>query len=237
MCKKILPLLGLTVLLLSAGCDTYSSSYFPLNVGLWRYYQTETQILDESRLQRMIAGIAERSPSNDGETYHIHRQAPDQDTYIGVKADNIMRLARRDRTTLVETWFPKPLIIMPIRPKLGDSWVIESELALIESRTFARQDKLRNRTIPVNLAVEITATDEVVKVPAGNYEKCLKLQSEGVVNVRTDRGNASAEVLVSQIDWYAQGIGLIKSVRTETSDSPFLKTGSFTQELIAVGHN
>ena len=233
--KPIILYISFAVLLLCAGCEKPPSPYFPLEVGLWRYYQTETKILDESKQQRIIAGIAEQSKSNDGEIYYIHRQAPDQDTYIGVHNQDIVRLARKDRSNLVERWFPEPIKILPIKPRLGDSWVVESELALIESRTFARQDKLRNRTINLDLAVEVIALDGVVTVPAGTYENCLTLQREGLVNVRTDRGNANATVTVSQTDWYAPGLGLIKSVRTEASDSPFLKTGSYTQIMIGIG--
>lgn len=233
--KNLTLILSCAVLFCTVGCGKSGPSYFPLEIGLWRYYATETKILDESKQQRIIAGIAEISKSSDGRNHYVHRQAPDQDTYITVSEGNILGVARRDRTTLVETWYPQPLRILPSQPKLGDTWTIESELALIESRTFARQDKLRNRTIHLSLAVEITALDDFVEIPAGRYENCLKLQSTGVVNVRTDRGNANAEVLVSQNDWYAPGIGLVKSVRSETSESPFLKPGSYTQTMIAVG--
>jgi hypothetical protein len=79
--------------------------------------------------------------------------------------------------------------------------------------------------------MSIAATDESVVVPAGKFDRCLRIDGSGRRNVRTDRGNASAEVSVSHQEWYAPGIGLIKAERWEHAESPFLKAGHFIQVL------
>ena len=236
MLRTLFQTVGLMLVVAGVGCGKADESYLPLEIGLWRYYETQTKVLDDTKTQRIIAGIAEISESNKGEVY-VHRQAPDQDTYLQISADWIVRLARKDRTTLAETWFVEPVKILPTQVMLDETWQVRSELALIESRTFARQDKLRNRVIPLKLSVKVVALNEVISVPAGSFENCLRVESQGSVKIRTDRGNASAEVLVSQTDWYARGVGLIKSERFETSESPFLKPGSYRQDIIAVGRN
>ena len=175
----------------------------------------------------------ERADSDRGAIF-ILRQVPDTDAYLQRTPDGLYRIGARDRHSLTETWEPAPQKILPLQPKVGDSWTVDSRLGLIESRTFARQDRLRNRTIPVALRYEIYSSEESITVPAGTFDNCLALRATGSVVVRTDRGNASAEVLVTRQDWYAPGVGLVKSVRVEESESPFLKSGSYEQALLAL---
>lgn len=236
MLRTLSQTVGLLLIVVSISCGKADNSYFPLETGLWRYYETQTKILDDTKTQRIFAGIAEVTEVERSQVY-VHRQAPDQDTYLRVSDGWIVRLARKNRTTLVETWFTPALKTLPIQASPGETWQTLSELALIESRTFARQDKLRNRTIALDLSVKIATLNDTVVVPAGHFENCLRVESQGSVKIRTDRGNASAEVLVSQTDWYAPGIGLVRSERLETSDSPFLKPGSYTQTMLATGFN
>ncbi|MGR8950105.1 MAG: TapB family protein [Gammaproteobacteria bacterium] len=222
------------VLTVLTACASSNDNFYPLESGIWRYYETTTKILDDIKQQRIIAGIADRAKSDQGEIY-ILRQAPNKDAYLRVAEDGIYRVATRERHLLVETWEEIPTKILPIEPRIGDSWTVTSELALIESRTFARQDKLRNRTIPLELTVQVVSLTESVTVPAGTFEQCVLLESHGAVNVKTDRGNANADVSVVRRDWYAPGVGLVKSERVEESESPFLKPGFYKQKLLAVG--
>ena len=215
-------------------CAPPEGQYFPLVDGTWRHYEIVTKILDETKKQRRISGVVERANTDRGAIF-ILRQAPDVDAYLQRNSDGIFSIGTRDRHTLTETWAQSPQKIIPLTPKIGDTWTVESRLGLIESRTFARQDRLRNRTIPVQLRYEVVAVGETVTVPAGSFDNCLLLQASGNVVVRTDRGNASAEVRVSRQDWYAPGVGLVKSLRVEESESPFLKPGSCEQTLIALG--
>ena len=216
-----------------AACSPPAERYFPLEAGTWRYYQTTTKILDETKHQRRISGIVEKKQTERGSIF-VLRQAPAQDSYLQISNDGIYRLATRDRMLLTEKWEQTPQKLLPLDPKLGDSWVIDSRLGLIESRTFARQDRLRNRIIPVQLHYAVSSLQESVTVPAGTFDNCLLLNASGKVTVRTDRGNASAEVIVSRRDWYAPGVGLVKSVRVEESESPFLKPGSYEQSLMVL---
>lgn len=222
------------VIAFTSACGDSNEAYFPLDTSVWRYYQTETRILDETKKQRIMAGIAEITKTEKGAVY-VHRHVPDQDTFLQISGDSIYRLARRDRSRLTEIWDAAPIKLLPTEPSLGDSWIVPSELALIESRTFARQDRLRNRTIALDLSQEVTGLGELVTVPAGTFKNCLLVKSTGTVDVRTDRGNANAEVMITQQDWYARGVGLVKSERLEESASPFLKSGNYKQVLIAIG--
>jgi hypothetical protein len=46
-----------------------------------------------------------------------------------------------------------------------------------------------------------------------------------------NQGANFGHVDVEHTDWYAPGVGLVRSERRETSDSPYLKPGTYVQEL------
>ena len=221
------------LLFIALSACTSSQEYFPLASDVWRYYQITTEILDETKQQRQLSAVVEQTDTTQGKVF-ILRQNPKTDTYLKKSSQGLFRIGSRDRSTLAETWNETPQKILPATPELNTTWSVQSELGLIESRTFARQDRLRNRTIPLVLQYEIQSIDDTVTVPAGTFDACLALRATGSVVVRTDRGNASAEVKVTQQDWYAPGVGLIKSYRVEESESPFLKKGTYEQTLLAL---
>ena len=53
--------------------------------------------------------------------------------------------------------------------------------------------------------------------------------------MRIDRGNAYAEVSVTQQEWYAPRIGLVKVLRVETANTTFLRDGRYEQNLREYG--
>jgi hypothetical protein len=63
----------------------------------------------------------------------------------------------------------------------------------------------------------------------------VKVEATGLTLVPADRGNLEVEVRVTQTEWYAPGVGLVKSTRAETADSPFLRSGEYVQELLETG--
>ena len=85
--------------------------------------------------------------------------------------------------------------------------------------------------MPVMLTYRISSQNESVTVPAGRFEHCIKVTGAGSTTVPVDRATAKAPVTVEHADWYAPGVGLVKSVRREHSESVFLQDGEFTLEL------
>ena len=213
-----------------AACTDNRAEFYPLEPGRWWYFRTQTTILDEHSEQRFIVsnlGQGER----DGKPIFIQRQSTGRDVYISRDPEGAKRVGvGRGAGRKIET--DEPILILPANPALGDTWSTDTRLTLIESRTFARQDKLRGRTLPLRLSMSIAATNDTVRVPAGQFDGCPRVEGTGTRQVRTDRGNASAQVEVTHLEWYAPGIGLVKSVRSETSESPFLKAGEYKQVLL-----
>lgn len=213
-----------------AACSDAGDEYYPLAAGRWWYFQTQTTILDERLDQRFIVANLGVGKHN-GEPVFIQRQSAGREVYFRRSPRGIERVGVRTGTA-EPTLDQASTLILPADLVLHGSWSINTRLALIESRTFARQDKLRNLSLPLELSLSIASTRATVHVPAGRFDDCIRVDGTGTRIVRTDRGNAAAEVLVTHRDWYAPGVGLVKSTRSEISDSPFLKAGYYTQELL-----
>jgi len=212
------------------GCSNRADDYYPLDSGRWWYFETQMKILDTVQQQRlMVANVGTGVYA--GESAFIQRQPSGREVYIRETDRGIERVGTRAAIGTTEE-AEAPILILPADPVPGASWHSTTMLALIESRTFARQDQLRPTALPLEIEMSVAAVDETITVPAGSFEHCLRIDGSGRRSVRTDRGNASAEVVVAQQEWYAPGVGLVKLERSETSDSPFLKAGHYVQELV-----
>jgi hypothetical protein len=201
-----------------------------LERGRWWYFETETTVLDSGVRQRlMIANIG--AGTNAGKRVFIQRQSSGREVYFHQTSRGLERRGTRHAFGAAAE-AEAATLIMPNDRTIGMSWVTQTQLALIESRTFARQDRLRPQHLPVDLTMSIAATDESVVVPAGTFHRCVRIDGTGKRNVKTDRGNTSAEVVVKHQEWYAPGVGVIRAERWELAESPFLKAGHYVQELV-----
>lgn len=125
-------------------------------------------------------------------------------------------------------------IVVP-KPQDQNTWQVSSHLGLVESKTFARQDRLRIRRIPITLEKRIAERAVNLSMPTGIFESCLLIEGIGITHVPTDRGNSRTEVTVTTQEWFAPGIGLVRYRRDETADSPFLISGREVWSLTEFG--
>lgn len=210
--------------------DGKALGLFPTTPGLWWYYATETKIRDEPRRQRLfIANVA-----YDGRTLLQRRQGA-WDHLYAVGNDAVEHQAYLYRMGSGRQAREAPAVLLPVPPTPGASWQFKSRLRLIETRTFAAEDRLANRYLPVEMTARIAADDASVSVPAGRYDDCVRVEAVGKTLVAADRGNLEVEIVVTQTEWYAPGVGLVKTQRAERADSTFLKNGEYVQELLEAG--
>lgn len=215
--------------LLAAGCAG-DVDYFPLEGGRTWEYRITLSVLGELREQRLVVVDFGAVAHADG---NARLRAQNGRAALYRRADDgIFRLA--ERAARGARWREDEAghLVLPLPAEVGRSWTLASRLRLIESRTFAREDRLQPRRLPVALRYTVTAVDDTVSVPAGTFERCLRVEAHGRATVPVDRANATAEVEVAHTDWYAAGVGLVKSRRRETSDSVFLHEGEYLQELL-----
>ena len=83
--------------------------------------------------------------------------------------------------------------------------------------------------IPLDVLVD--AIDETIVVPAGIFHHCIKITKQG--SQFKDAGNYIGRTIVrvKETSWYALGVGLVKSIREETTESQALDKGRLIIEL------
>lgn len=228
--QALRPVLCAGLLAFGVASAANAPDVFPATPGQWWYYATKTRVLDEERSQRLfVANVA-----FDGRTL-LQRRQGGWDHLYAFGDDGISHRSYLNRRGSGREAREADALLLPQPANVGASWQYGSRLRLVESRTFAAEDRLSVRYLPVSLEARVAATDATVEVPAGRFRGCVQVEASGRALVPADRGNLEVEVAVTQTEWYAPGVGLVKSVRAETVDSPFLRSGQYVQELLETG--
>jgi len=221
------------VALLAGACAPGAADYYPLDAGRTFEYHQRVEVRGEPTVQRRV--VTNLGPATwQGRRVHVQR-VQDGVLHLFVRdAGGVRRIATRSPGQADALADGEYHYLLPAPLRSGRHWSLESRLRLVESRTFAREDRLAPRLLPVTLVYTVEALDDTVQVPAGRFTACVRIRATGRTHVPVDRGNARAAVAVEHVDWYAPGIGRVKSQREETSDSPFLHDGRFVLELARV---
>jgi len=80
------------------------------------------------------------------------------------------------------------------------------------------QKFLYSKALPVTIGLDLdytVANPESVQVPAGHFSNCIKVTAVGHTSVTTIDNQSTLDVSVEISEWYAPGVGLVKSIRTE----------------------
>lgn len=225
-----LRLLSLACALWLSGCGGAADSYFPLEQGRWWEYAVAVTILDETARQKELVRNAGEGRW-EGEPVRLREHPGGAVSLYQAMDEGVRRVATRaPEASEVLADAPGHFVLRePLA--VGTAWQLTSRLSLIESRTFEPNDRIIRRRVPVTLNYAVEAVNDTVSVPAGRFEGCLRVRAAGSAVVLVDRGLESAVVEVEAYDWYAPGVGLVKSTRREFSDSKFLKSGEYQLEL------
>ena len=227
-----LPAFLACVLLLGSGCSRSDRSYYPTDTGRWWYYETRAEVRSETSRQRLFVSNLKR----EGERLIQRRQAGQQHVYSitpeGLQHEGFSEGGASDTSAVQATQH----LVLPAKPEPKQQWVFKSRLRVIDSRTFAPEDRLARLPLNLDMQATVAAVDDTVKVPAGRYTQCVRVDSKGKMNVPVDHAQSFVEVIAEQSEWYAPGVGLVRLERKERSDSTFLQNGSYVQELLTTGH-
>ena len=229
--KSRLPALIAVVAALLAGCSQADRTFFPTETGRWWYYETRAEVRSETNRQRLFVANLRQ----EGDRLIQRRQAGQQHVYSitsdGPRHEGFSEGGAGDTSAVQET----QALVLPAHPAAGQRWEFKSRLRVIESRTFAPEDRLARLPLGLTLQATVAAIDETVQVPAGRYTHCVRVDSTGKMNVPVDHAQSFVEVTAEQREWYAPGVGLVRLERKEHAESTFLQNGSYVQELLATG--
>jgi hypothetical protein len=118
-------------------------------------------------------------------------------------------------------------------PKLIDkeNWEFKYPLEVGKSWTSEENGIFFNAKISYLATDTIEKMGEVVTVPAGTFEKCMKIRTH--FNGKIDLGpyGGNLEVTIEGQTWYAPGVGVVKWALLEKSLDPKLGGGEISMEL------
>lgn len=223
---------GLLLLMAFAGCTKAPSDYLPFPVGReWHYTMTRTGKADRIRGERVIR--VDDVVSMHGQSVAIVSQPPHSRSYYTADQTGVRRVATARGIDGSVTPDVADHYVLRYPGGASPTWTLASALALVEER-IDEGVAIRDQKIRVEMTMRIGSTDDEVVVPAGTFQRCLRIDGRGSSLVAVHKGETTARVDVTSSDWYAPGVGLVKSVRREDAASEFLVPGTYTQELTEV---
>lgn len=230
------PLIVLLLSIFLSACDTKISTqdYFPLHEGLyWQYQVKEDRLGEQTQRQFSMTnwGTVTLPGENEDTPVFVRKSSEGTDYYFLQDEAGTHRIAKR---TIVEL---KPVLDQEERKvlpgykdlELGRSWSVESQPYALKGVAFhSLPDPGLKRFM---MSYEITDTNASVTVPAGTYENCIEVTGEGQISIYADPRLGYQDIFITQREWYAPGIGLVKLVREEPIDLPMFKGGAIIFEL------
>ncbi|MGQ0698043.1 MAG: hypothetical protein ACT4PZ_07345 [Panacagrimonas sp.] len=125
-----------------------------------------------------------------------------------------------------------PRTVMQLPPAAGQWWEVETRPYILERAWPFRERFSLDESKRIELRMQVAALDDVVEVPAGKFEHCLRLEGEGLIHVLADARLGASPVPITHTEWYAPGVGLVKLLRTETLDTEQIVGGTVEMQLL-----
>lgn len=209
--------LSLYLLTCSVSCDKKEASYYPLNEGRTLEYQAT--VGSELGHNKVVSNLAQRELRRIKVTPH-KVEAAGQTHFVFVAEDNngIYEFATQKAGDIEPNVKTNHSYMLRYPIKVGTNWEDMIETHLLQQNVL------------VTLASKIESIDDVITVPAGTFDRCVKVKSVGYS--RKDMGIFGvATITVEHYSWYAPGIGNIKSVVKESSNNLMVGAGEVTLQL------
>jgi hypothetical protein len=231
----VTPIRAVTVALVIAlmvGCKAKPdpAHLFPLQVGLqWTYQQTTAFEQRTEKSEFVVSNAASVSINNVPTTERINSLG--NRYYIAETAQGIYRAAARnelddapiaDKEASVRFVLKQPFA-------LGTTWQINSYPFMLQR--FATWPYEMRYGKPFVMDFEVVNAAASIEVPAGSFQGCLQVQGKYLMRLLADPTKGYEDFLISQLEWYCPGTGLVKLVRDEPIYSKVYQGGRYTLEL------
>ncbi|MBI2202229.1 MAG: serine protease [Armatimonadetes bacterium] len=117
---------------------------------------------------------------------------------------------------------PQPILLFRFPPVAGDSWEVEDHWTPgggLLARPLGSEEL---RPIAVKGRVKVDSVNEVVTVPAGTFDKCIKITQD--LELATMRAGRGERARLIKTTWYAGTVGAVRVV------GRLAGTGGWTRE-------
>jgi hypothetical protein len=226
---RIRTLLVSGLLLMCSACSEPPDYYFPLDPGrYWRYemsYQTMDGTFDGVyAVENLTAEV------RDDTRRYIRRLLDGSLNYFEIRDDGILLTGREKTINLNTTNVDEQQYIFKYPLQEGTRWN-EETVSKVLIKTGPPQKTEFHIRAKVELDAVIESMSDTVSVPAGRFKNCMRVSFNGKSFVNAGNYVGGTVVTIKETNWYAPGVGLVKSTRVETTTSRALDRGELTLEL------
>ena len=218
--KTIFFLLWLCLL---CSCGQSDIEYFPLGAKkYWRYQMTYQTMDGTFKGVYAVENLGQRKI--DDEIIYVRQLLDGSYNYFQVD-DKGLFLKSREKTVDFDTRHTDAgQYIFRYPLQAGTAWedTVVSK-ALIKTGPPQKTEFHIVTKVPVEVTIE--SMTDTVQVPAGTFANCMRITVKG--NTFTDAGNYVGKTIVriNETNWYAPGVGLVKSVHKESTKHKALDKG------------
>ena len=205
-------------------------SFFPLEPGYeWRYrvqHRSSGEVVEQRLL---LTSIDSREIEN--QQYFVQRSLTGAQILFQQSSAGIERAGFIKSSGVDEVFIREIVLILPATLEIGYEWE-----SVVKTRALLKKWS-PGKAVPSNVSAKvpvvnrIEALDAEVKTTAGRFNNCLMTSTTGFAFHSGDRYSERVLVEIKQTDWYAPGIGLVKSVLSESSSSDAFANAEITVEL------
>ncbi len=228
--KGCLLVLALAVAVALAGCGKQDQSYHPVNAGhSWLYHITLETMEGASSQKQAISSLPARDTGS-GLNF-VYRSLTGIETLYRDSDRGRERTGFVIQDGKISRFIEDPALILPRQLDIGTQWDSVIQTQALKRKGTPGETFGFELLASVPITNRIVAVDEVVDVPAGRFRDCLKIESLGSVAHAGNQYNVTTMITVTQTQWFARGIGLIKRSIVEKSTNEAFAQGTLTMEL------
>lgn len=205
-------------------------NYFPLNEGYrWQYRMSESNPLVNRRLPLSMENLGART--RDGLRYWLRRSSEGNEYWLRVDGEGVQRSGSRSWLGGLPA-LGEAQTVLPPKLVVGAEWNAQTRPYILERAIPFRERFTQDESKNIELRMRLASDDEMVEVPAGRFEHCLRIEGQGRLFVLADARIGASEVPITHTEWYAPGVGLVKLQRREELKTEQIVGGEVTLELL-----
>ena len=214
------------------GCSENNNSYFPLGkIKSWSYkIEIKPEVEKKTIYKKTNLSLGKTKLEIDGKKESLYPFLREDGSifFYKLKKDGIFRSGfafAKDKNVNIEK---QERMVLPSPIKIGQKWSVDSKTFLILKR-YPYYDYRATTNFLIDY--EIISTNEIISTPTGKFRNCILIRGTGNTKFIGDSEIGSIAINILSEEWYAKGVGLIKSVRVEKTDSDLFGTTKMTQVL------
>lgn len=218
---------------LLSSCSKNSDTYFPLEQGLRWGYDVRLETMDGVREQKYYYSSRGKQTLNDKNVY-VKQSMQGNLLYYIEDETGLHHLASVDRNVSREGELQefnnaeRSIFQYPLEE--GKQWQ-ELSITRLLVKTGPPQKTEFKILAEIPVDVEIVSMNETVTVPAGTFNNVMKVTTSGSQYWNAGNYVGLTIVGIEETAWYAEGVGLVKFERKETTQKDALDKGSLLIEL------